>query len=114
MNVWDQYIQDVLTGKQVACQWVRLACQRHVDDLVNGASRGLRFEELSATHAIRWSFYALVANFLPMLVFAALMTAMFALAAIPLVMLGMFVAMPVFAISHYVSYRDLFRASDTA
>jgi len=29
----EQYIQDVQSGKQVACKWVRLAVKRHVDDL---------------------------------------------------------------------------------
>jgi phage terminase large subunit-like protein len=29
----NQYIRDVQSGKQVACKWVKLAVQRHVDDL---------------------------------------------------------------------------------
>lgn len=28
-----QYCADVLSGKQVSCKWVRLACQRNIDDL---------------------------------------------------------------------------------
>lgn len=54
MNTWDQYVQDVLDGRQVACRWVRLACQRHVDDLVSGPARGLYFDEAAANHAIRF------------------------------------------------------------
>lgn len=54
MNVWDQYIQDVLSGKQVACRWVKLACQRHLDDLQHGAERGLRFDPAAAAHAVRF------------------------------------------------------------
>ena len=91
--------------------WLGLALSLVVKGILWFTCALLALNLMPATHAIRWSFYALVANFLPMLVFAALMTAMFVLAAIPL-MLGMFIAMPIFAIAHYVSYRDLFRASD--
>lgn len=69
----------------------------------------LALNQMPATHAIRWSCYALIANFLPMLVFGALMTGIFVLAALP-PFLGMLVALPIYAIAHYVSYRDLFRA----
>ena len=54
MNVWDQYIQDVLSGKQIACRWVKLACQRHLSDLEHGAERGLRFDPAAAAHAVRF------------------------------------------------------------
>lgn len=33
MTQAEQYIQDVLSGKQVVCKWVRLAVERHVKDL---------------------------------------------------------------------------------
>ena len=70
----------------------------------------LALNMMPATHAIRWSFYALIANFLPMLVFGALMIGIFMLAALP-PFLGLLVATPIYAIAHYVSYRDLFRTS---
>lgn len=70
----------------------------------------LALNPMPATHAIRWSTYALIANFFPMLVFGALLTLIFFLAALP-PFIGMLVAMPIYAISHYVSYRELFRAS---
>jgi phage terminase large subunit-like protein len=54
VNTWDQYAQDVISGAQVACRWVRLACQRHVNDLVNGPARGLWFDEAAANHAIKF------------------------------------------------------------
>ena len=73
----------------------------------------LALNQMPATHAIRWSCYALIANFFPMLVFGALMTAIFFVAALP-PFVGMLVAMPMYAIAHYVSYRDLFRASAEA
>lgn len=49
---YNQYIDDVLTGRQIACKWVRLACERHRRDLASGAERGLRFSEEMANHAI--------------------------------------------------------------
>ena len=48
----DTNIQDVLSGKQVACKWVRLAVERNVRDLESGAERGLRFDEAAARQAI--------------------------------------------------------------
>ena len=64
---------------------------------------------MPATHAIRWSAYALIANIIPMLVFGTLLAAMLMAAALPFY-LGMLVAMPIYAIAHYTSYRDLFRS----
>lgn len=48
----EQYARDVVKGKIIACKWVRLACQRHIDDRKNGHKRGLRFSEPAAQHAI--------------------------------------------------------------
>lgn len=59
------------------------------------------------SHAIRWSFYAFIANFLPLLLFGLLMQVIFFFAALPW-LLGLLVAMPVYAISHYTSYRQAF------
>ena len=73
----------------------------------------LALNQMPVTHAIRWSCYALIANFLPMLVFGALMMCIFMLAIFPL-LLGFLVATPMYAIAHYVSYRDLFRPSAEA
>lgn len=72
----------------------------------------LALNQMPATHAIRWSFYALIANLTPMLIFGALVTTMFVLGVVPL-FLGLLVAMPIFAIAHYVSYRELFRPTET-
>lgn len=49
---YQQYVDDVLSGKQAACKWVRLACQRHMNDLEHGAERGLFFDEAEAKKAI--------------------------------------------------------------
>jgi len=48
----EQYVEDVLSGKQVACRWVRLACERHRRDLECGHERGLIFDEQTAKKAI--------------------------------------------------------------
>ena len=53
-----EYVEDVLSGKQVACKWVRLACERHVKDLKTGKKRGLYFDETAAKTAIAF-FYLL-------------------------------------------------------
>lgn len=47
-----QYATDVVTGKILANKAVRLACQRHLDDLKNGKKRGLHFDESAADHII--------------------------------------------------------------
>jgi len=48
----DGYINGVLSGEIVACKWVKLAVERHLRDLENGAARGLHFSEERAQHAI--------------------------------------------------------------
>lgn len=48
----ERYVDEVLTGKQVACRWVRLACERHRRDLETGHERGLYFDHAAAKVAI--------------------------------------------------------------
>lgn len=48
----EKYVDDVLSGEQVACRWVRFACERHRRDLVEGKARGLYFDETRAGVAI--------------------------------------------------------------
>lgn len=48
----EQYVDEVLEGRRVECRWVRLACERHRRDLVEGPSRGLYFDETAAKMAI--------------------------------------------------------------
>lgn len=50
--VVDEYIVGVLSGQVVACKWVRLAVERHVQDLETGHARGLHFDEERAQHVI--------------------------------------------------------------
>jgi len=42
-GVATQYARDVIEGRVLACKWVRLACQRHLDDLERAAD-GWRYE----------------------------------------------------------------------
>jgi phage terminase large subunit-like protein len=46
------YARAVVEGQVLANHLVRLACQRHLEDLASGASRGLRFDVQAAKHAI--------------------------------------------------------------
>ena len=46
------YARAVTEGQVLANRLVRLACQRHLEDLASGASRGLRFDVQAAQHAI--------------------------------------------------------------
>jgi phage terminase large subunit-like protein len=48
----------VVSGKIPAARWVKLACQRHVDDLRDGHKRGLWFDERAAKAAI--AFYSVL------------------------------------------------------
>ena len=55
---FERYVRDVLSGEQVACRWVRLACERHVRDQEEGEERGLYFDDQTAREAI--SFFRLL------------------------------------------------------
>jgi len=46
------YAHRVLDGEIVAGKLVRLACQRHLNDLEHGHERGLRFDDDAAQYAI--------------------------------------------------------------
>jgi phage terminase large subunit-like protein len=50
----EKYIEDVISGRVVAGKFVRLAVERHVRDLEQGAARGLRFDRDAAIHAIEY------------------------------------------------------------
>ena len=45
MTIAEQYISDVLSGKQVAGPYIIKACQRQVSDLEHGHERGLYFDQ---------------------------------------------------------------------
>ena len=69
----------------------------------------LALHPMRAGHAIRWSFYAFISNFLPLLLFGFLVSGIFFIAAMPW-LLGLLVALPMYAIAHYASYRQVFPA----
>jgi len=54
----EQYIDDVLSGRQAACKWVRLMCARHLQDLETGPERGFSFDARAAQVVI--AFFALL------------------------------------------------------
>lgn len=47
-----QYARNAVSGTIVVCNYVRLACQRFLDDLDHAIDRGLYFDEESAQHAV--------------------------------------------------------------
>lgn len=50
----DAYAEDVVSGKIVAGEFIRLACERHLRDLKAGKVRGLYFDYEAADHALEF------------------------------------------------------------
>jgi phage terminase large subunit-like protein len=48
------YMDDVLSGRLPACRFVRMACKRHLDDLVDGPKRGLVFHRDRAAKSVKF------------------------------------------------------------
>lgn len=46
------YIDNVIAGRQLACRWVRLACERHRRDLLTAHERGLYFDPDAAQYML--------------------------------------------------------------
>jgi uncharacterized membrane protein len=69
----------------------------------------LASQPMPASHAIRWSFFALIGNIVPLLIFGGLMFGLFFAAVVPWG-LGLLVFVPIYAISHYTSFKSVFRA----
>lgn len=51
----EMYIDNVISGRQVACKWVRLACERHRRDLLTGHERGLHFDPAAAQYMLSFA-----------------------------------------------------------
>jgi uncharacterized membrane protein len=68
----------------------------------------LAHQPMPASHAIRWSFFALVGNAVPLLLFGVMMFSLLFVAVIPWG-LGLLVFVPIYAISHYTSFKSVFR-----
>jgi uncharacterized membrane protein len=71
----------------------------------------LALNPMMASAGLRWSAYAFIANFLPLAVLCVAMTALFVLAAVPL-MLGLPLWLPLYALVHYTSYRATFKTEN--
>ena len=67
----------------------------------------LALNPMRVSHAIRWSFYAFIANFMPLMLFGAAILAIMFISAMPM-LLGLILALPVYAIAHFMSYRQVF------
>ncbi|MCB1596041.1 MAG: terminase large subunit [Xanthomonadales bacterium] len=52
----NQYIDDVLSGKIIACKWVKLACQRQKDELKNGV-KGYVFDKARAERVCEFVYF---------------------------------------------------------
>ncbi len=72
----------------------------------------IAFHGMTTGHAIRWSLYAAMANLGPMIVYAAVLFAIFFVALLPWA-LGLLVVIPLMVISTYVSYHEVFEADLT-
>lgn len=66
-------------------------------------------QPMPASHAIRWSFFALIGNVIPLTIFAALMFGMMFVSMLPWG-LGLLVFVPLYAIAHYTSFKAVFRS----
>lgn len=66
-------------------------------------------QPMPASHAIRWSFFALIGNIIPLTLFALFMFGLMFMAMLPW-FLGMLVFVPIYAIAHYTSFKAVFRA----
>lgn len=51
----ETYIDNVIAGRQVACKWVRLACERHRRDLLTAHERGLHFDPAAAQYMLNFA-----------------------------------------------------------
>jgi uncharacterized membrane protein len=69
------------------------------------------FHDLSPVEAMKLSFSACVANWLPFLVYGVIILGLWFIASIPL-FLGLVVLLPVLICSVYASYKDIFVAAD--
>ena len=106
-QIFIQAYLELLAGKEWML-FLGLALSLLVIAVLWFATPLLALHPMRAGHAIRWSFYAFIANFLPMLLFGITMWGIFFLATLPL-LLGWLVALPLYAIAHYTSYQQVFR-----
>ncbi len=71
----------------------------------------LMFNKMSAIDAIKWSFYACVANFVPFMIYGLVMLGFMMLLPFTL-FLGLLLLVPLMVITFYTAYRDIFVERD--
>jgi uncharacterized membrane protein len=85
--------------------------------LVNGilwfTAALIAHKPMPASHAIRWSFFALIGNVIPLTIFGVLLITLATIAILPMG-LGLVVYLPIYAIVHYTSFKAVFRADAEA
>lgn len=64
-------------------------------------------QPMPASHAIRWSFFALVGNIIPLVLFAVMLFMLLTVATLPW-LLGLLIFLPIYAITHYTSFKAVF------
>jgi hypothetical protein len=72
----------------------------------------IAFHDMTTSQAIRWSVYAAISNIGTMVVYGLLLAVLFVLGLIPWGM-GLFVVIPVMAVSTFIGYREVFEAGRT-
>lgn len=104
----DEYLES-LRGKEwlVAATFLAIVA---VKSAVWFAPPLIAFHGMGAFEAIRWSVYAAISNLGALIVYGAILFAIFFVAFIPWG-LGLVVAIPVMAISSYTGYREVFETA---
>lgn len=105
-------ISDALQGKEMIW-FAALAALIAIKGFFWFTAALIAHQPMPASHAIRWSFFALIGNFIPLVIFAVIMFMLLTLATLPW-LLGLLVFFPIYAISHYTSFRAVFRADADA
>lgn len=57
IDLTTKYAKDVLKGKIIACNWVKLACKRHINDLANCDKTGMFFDVKAAEKVFNFFSY---------------------------------------------------------
>jgi uncharacterized membrane protein len=106
-----EFIAAAFDGKEV--MWITALISLIVIKGVLWFSAALIVHQpMPASHAIRWSFFALIGNFLPLIFFGVMMFTLLSLASLPW-LLGLLIFFPIYAITHYTSFKAVFKP-DTA
>jgi hypothetical protein len=103
-----EMVQGVIKGKEALLYGVMLA-MLFLDAIFWFAAAVMAHQPMPATHAIRWSIFAIIANPLAVIAFGALLMLCLFVALIPW-FLGLLLFFPLYAIVHYTSFKSVFQA----